>query len=152
MIYTLEVPLFVEPTRRTRTFFKHVENPSATGSLLGMFWKGNLTFTYYDGKKSMQAVLAPVNKDTLSATVKRKYERMISIFVSKLNCTTALIGKGCEVNVQLEEDFTDEEVKKVYGKDIKAMIIVTVNAKNTATEVALNTFFTVVEKSPLNLA
>ena len=151
MIYTLEVPLFIEPTRKVRAFFKQVENPSATGSLLGMFWKGNLTFTYYDGEKSMQAVLAPANKDSLSATAKRKYEKMISIFISKLNCTTALIGKGCEVNVHLIEDLTDE-AKRVYGKDIKAMIIVTVNAKNTATEVALNTFFTVVEKSSLNLA
>ena len=150
-IYTLELPIYVKLETKVRNFLHIVENPASTGSLSGTYWKGFVNLSYFDGEKTHKVSFTPVDKDSnLSEADLLKLKKNISIFMSKLNSSMSLIGtEGCEIHIDLVEGLT-EEVKGTYGNEIKSLVVVSIIANSTAAELALNSFFTVIEKSSLN--
>ena len=153
-IHTLELPVYVDLGRRVRSFLHMVEKPVATGSLMGEFCKSNGTVNFYyrEGENKYHTVFTPIKEDTkLSDTARKKLSKDISIFMSKLNSSMSLIGRGgCEICINLVEDL-EQDAKKIYGSDIKSLIVVTITAKEgSATQLAINSFFTVIENSSLN--
>lgn len=153
-IHTLKLPVYVDLGRRVRAFLHMVEKPVATGSLMGEFCKSNglVTLYYREGENKHHAVFTPVKEDTkLSDATRKKLSKDTSIFMSKLNSSMSLLGKGgCEICINLVEDL-EKDAKKIYGIDIKSLIVVTITVKEgSAAQLAINSFFTVIENSSLN--
>ena len=150
-IYTLELPIYVDLENKVRHFLHVVENPASTGSLSGTYWKGFVNLSYFDGEKTHEVSFTPVDKaSNFSEADHLKLKKHISIFMSKLNSSMSLIGTdGCEIHIDLVE-YLSEEVEATYGNEIKSLVIVSIIANSTAAELALNSFFTVIEKSSLN--
>lgn len=92
--------------------------------------------------------VVPVSEQ-FSKTRYSKLIKKVSIFTSKFNCSMSLLNKDCEIFIDLAKP--TETDKELHGKDVVTLIKVQVICKSTATEIALSSFFTVVESSPLNI-
>lgn len=147
-LHLFEVPLYTEPSRRFNSFIKAVEHPTVTSSLMGKYWKGRLSFICYTDGKKRETSVVPI-PEHISKTRYAKLVKKVSIFTSKLNCSMSLLSKDCKIFIELAKPI--EPDKELYGKDVVALIKVQVICKSTPAELALSSFFTVVESSPLNI-
>lgn len=147
-IHNFEVPLFVEPSQQFKRFFKEICHPIDAASVSANYWMEKLTFTFHseDGKER-RSFTSPFPSN-FAKLRRERFKKTISAFVSKLNCAMSLVGKDCDVYINLA-DLSDEE-KTVYGKDTITLIKVTVICKSVAKELALTNFFTVVDMSSGN--
>ena len=142
------LPIYSEPSRRFKTFMEMISQPVVTASVTGTYWQNRLTLTYFDGCSKHTGSIIPFT-DAFSKSRRSEFNRLISIFTSKLNCSMSLVDKDCEICINLSK--SSENDKLMYGKDVLYVIQVKVSCNSMAKEIALNNLFLVVDASPRNV-
>lgn len=145
--HSFEVPIYKSLDRdfleNMKMFSKSLAIPVANVQ----YFRENLTFTSIDenGAKILLSV-SPIAGGLSKYRVSKAWQQ-ISNFASKFNCAMSLVDKG-GIQLSIEVANASDEDKAVYGKEICHIIRTTVVVTDLALEMALDSFFMVIDMSP----
>lgn len=150
-IHTFEVPLYRVPKQDFRETMKLLSHPQAVPMATVKYWREELTFTFIaDNGKEISCSVNPI-PDGCSKTRTSKLRKQISNFASKFNCSMSLLGKDKDFQCSVDVVEPSDESKALYGRTVCFVIKVTLIVTSLPVEMALDSFFTVIDMSPQNV-
>lgn len=149
-IHTFEVPLYRVPEQNFRETMKLFSHPQVVPMATAKYWRDELTFMFTaDNGKEISCSVNPI-PDGCSKTRASKLKQQISNFASKFNCSMSLMGKDRDFQFSVDIIEPSDEDKALYGRTVCSVIKVTLVVTSLPVEMALDSFFTVIDMSPRN--
>lgn len=139
--HTLEVPLFNRVSQRFIDFVAELGTPISS-EVQVHYWHKKLVFSSADftDEAEKKASLTPFNAD-FSAEEIVEFEKLLSKFASKFNCSMSLHAKQA-VDMTIEIIYP---VEAYLGKMTAAKLRVTIRSRTLAADLILRNFFSIVD-------